>query len=139
MGGLLGPSLRALLPGEARAGQLTPDDFPVVAAYVDSPTLGQVFDELKPSVPGLGVDSCRYRDRTAVIVRLDADAAVFAGDCQVDRAVRVTRRVGDELSDQQLCVTEGVFTGAASRSSSSTNRRASVACRSSGSNRAVVM
>ncbi len=112
VGRQLGPALRALPTGEARASQLTPDGLPVVAAYVNSPTLGQVFDQLKPSVPGLRVDWWCYRDRAAVVVCLDADAAVFAGNCQADRALRVTRRVGDELSDQQLCVTEGVLTSA---------------------------
>src|SRR5688572_23442715 len=97
-------------PGKTRAGQLAPHDLSLVPVCLDSPTLGQIFDQLKSSVPGIGVDVRCDRHRGAVVSGLDADAALVTGNRQIDRAVRVTRRVGDELGDHQLCMTEGVLT-----------------------------
>lgn len=89
------------LAGDAFAGQLAPHDLAAGVLGLDTPTVGEVLDQLKASVPRLGVDvwceCCR-----AGVARLDAHSTNGRDDRQLDRSLRVTCRVGDELCGHEL-------------------------------------
>jgi hypothetical protein len=93
--------LNGALAGDSPAGQLAPDDLPAGVLGLDTPTLGEVLDQLKASVSRRRIDVWCERRRTAVAC-LDANATNGRGDRQLDRSLRVTCRVGDEFCDHEL-------------------------------------
>ena len=93
--------LNGALAGDSPAGQLAPDDLAAGVLGLDTPTVGEVLDQLKASVPRRRVDVWCERRRAAVAC-LDANATNARGDRQLDRSLRVTCRVGDELCDHEL-------------------------------------
>ena len=102
--------LNGALAGDSPAGQLAPDDLAAGVLGLDTPTVGEVLDQLKASVPRRRVDVwCEHR--RAAVACLDANATNGRGDRQLDRSMGVACCVGDELCDHELGMEHRVLAG----------------------------